>query len=323
MKDRTVQWVSPNYVKTSLIQSLLLSLIILIILGVSLYMRIVLSAIAFAVTLLFQWISLPNAFKSVAIDEKGIRCGKTVIEWHQVKNISVFMAYADLGRSIQKVDEAICGKRMEYPVGTMIAINAETAQNIWDFGKGIYISRTAKADRILKKYCRLYREYTEEHTRSKMSDFQKGEKNLYFWGNPRLFAKLFLINFFTVAMVTFFLLVMLGQLELWKAISIGVLFFLLFMGAMSRAYRDAFRLIKVNEHGIFFDGMMVPWDQISHTWEAEAEISIGFCRVDCGKVIAVNTEVGDRYLGRHVYDGVYFCKTQKTMGLFQKYMKDE
>ena len=87
MKDRTVQWVSPNYVKTSLIQSLLLSLIILIILGVSLYMRIVLSAIAFAVTLLFQWTSLPNAFKSVAIDEKGIRCGKTVIEWHQVKNI--------------------------------------------------------------------------------------------------------------------------------------------------------------------------------------------------------------------------------------------
>jgi hypothetical protein len=205
----------------------------------------------------------------------------------------------------------------------MIAINADFAQNIENFGKGIYISRTAKADRMLEKYCRLYREYTEEHTRSKISDFQKSEKNQYFWGNPRLFAKLFLLNFLTVATVTFFGVVMLGQLELWKAILIGILFFLLTMSTISQAYRDAFRFIRVNEHGIFFDGMVIPWDEIVDVREADVEHSIGFYHMECGTVLAVNTEPGDRYLGRHIYDGVYFYKTEKTTKLFQKYMKDE
>lgn len=318
-----VQWVSPNCVKTGLIQSLLLSLIILISLGVSLYMRILLSVITFAFALFFEMLSLPKAYQSVVIDEKGIRCGKTLIEWYQVKNVSVFMAYADFQRSFKMVDDLVYRKRMEYPIGTMIAINADVVQNIRSFGKGIYISRTAKADCMLKKYCRLYREYTEEHTQSKISDFQKGEKNQYFWGNPRLFAKLLGIGFLFSFAVVFCWTVILFQLLLWKAVTIGILLCFLLVNVIAEIYRDAFLLIKVNEHGIFFDGMMIPWDQVSDVREADVKLSMGFYHMDCGTVIAVNTEVGDRYLGRHVYDGVYFYKTKKAEKLFSKYLKDE
>ncbi len=280
-------------------------------------------AFAFVTTFILQWLLLMNAFKRVIMDEKGIRCGKFFIEWRQVKSVRVFMAYARNSRSFEKVDEVIYGKQSEYPIGTMIAINADSVENILNFGQGIYVSRTAKVDRILRKYCQLYREYTEEHTRSKISSFQKGKHNQYFWGNPRLFGKLLGIGFLFSFVVVFCWTVILFQLLLWKMIAIGILLCFLLVNSMAEMYRDAFLLIRVNEHGIFFDETMIPWDRISDVREADVQLSIGFYHMDCGTVIAVNTEVGDRYLGRHVYDGVYFYKTKKSERLFSQYLKDE
>ena len=323
MKGRLTQWSNPNFVKKSFVLSFVLSLIILLMSMDSPCTAMMLSVFAFVTTFVLQWIFQKNAFKIVVMDEKGIHCGKVFIEWHQVKSVRVFMAYARYPRSCEKVDETIYGKQSEYPIGTMIAINAGVAENILNFGQGIYISRTVKVDRMLKKYCRLYREYADEHTRSKISSFHKGKQNQYFWGNPRLFGKFLAIGFLFSFAVVFCWTIILFQLLLWKAIAIVILLCVAFVNMLSEMYRDAFLLIRVNEHGIFFDGMMIPWDRISDVREADVGLPFGFYHMDCGTVIAVNTEVGDRYLGRHVYDGVYFYKTKKAEKLFSKYLKDE
>ena len=321
MKDRVVQRVNPYVVRKSCALACLAAVPILwmefslvtVLFSVMVFMMILASEC------MFTW----YAFRRVVIDENGIRCGKAFIEWRNVKTVRVFRAYAGFPNRWENAEKEINAKHFEYPIGVMIGINAYASENIMDFRYGIYISRTAKADCMLKKYCRLYREYTEEHTQSKISDFQKGEKNQYFWGNPRLFAKLLGIGFLFSFAVVFCWTVILFQLLLWKAVTIGILLCFLLVNVIAEIYRDAFLLIKVNEHGIFFDGMMIPWDQVSDVRKADVKLSMGFYHMDCGTVIAVNTEVGDRYLGRHVYDGVYFYKTKKAEKLFSKYLKDE
>ncbi len=320
MQDRVVQRVNPYVVRESCALACLAAVPILW-MGFSL-VTVLFSVMAFVMIwageCMFTW----YAFRRVVIDENGIRCGKAFIEWRNVKTVRVFRAYAGHPNKWENAEKEINAKHFEYPIGVMIGINAYVAENIMDFRYGIYISRTAKVDRILKKYCRLYREYTEEHTRSKLSAFQKGDKNQYFFGNPRLLRRFFLQNFLFSALV-FGGACFMFQEALWKALAVGIGYHICVWGFLLLAYRDAFLTVKVNEKGIFFNGMMIPWDQISDVREVEVVFSSGFHRIDCGTVIAVNTEVGDRYLGRHVYDGVYFCKTEKTVKLFQKYMKDE
>ena len=262
------------------------------------------------------------AFRRVIIDECGIRCGKIFIEWRNVKTVRVFRAYAGFPNRYENNEKEINTKRFEYPIGVMIGINADTDENIMNFVKGIYISRTAKVDCILKKYCRLYREYTEEHTRSKVAAFQKGKNDQCFFGNPLLLRRLFLNNLLFSAFVFGFACFLFHD-AIWGALVVGICYHICLWGFLFLAYRDAFFLVRVNEYGIFFDGMMIPWDEISDVREVDVVLSSGFNRMNCGTMIAVNTKVGDRYLGRRSYDGCYVYKTEKTMKLFSKYLKEE
>ena len=258
----------------------------------------------------------------MVIDGNGIRCGKVFIERRNVKTVRVFRAYAGFPNRYENAEKEINTKHFEYPIGVMIGINADTDENIMNFGKGIYISRTAKVDRILKKYCRLYREYTEVYTRSKATAFQKGKNDQCFFGNPLLLRRFFLNNLLISALV-FGSACFMFQEALWKSFMVGIFCHICIWGFLILAYRDTFLLLRVNEHGIFFEAMMIPWDEISDVREVDVVLSTGFNRMNCGTVIAVNTEVGDRYLGRHVYDGFYVYKTERVMNLFSKYLKDE
>ena len=317
---RVTQRVNPYVVSTSFIIAFLAPLPIFWIefsLITALFFIMVFT-MSLACESMFTW----YAFRRVIIDERGIRCGKVFIEWRNVKTVRVFRAYAGFPNRYENAEKEINTKHFEYPIGVMIGINADTDENIMNFGKGIYISRTAKVDRILKKYCRLYSEYTEGHTQSKATAFQKGKNDQWFFGNPLLLRMLFLNNLLISALVFGFACFMFHD-ALWKAFMVGLFYHICIWRFLILAYRDAFLLVRVNEHGIFFEAMMIPWDKISDVREVDVVLSTGFNRMNCGTMIAVNTEVGDRYLGRHVYDGVYFYKTKKTMKLFSKYLRNE
>ena len=318
--ERVTQRVNPYVVSTSFAIAFLVALQIFWI-EISPIM-ILFFIMAFVMALACESMHTWCAFRRVIIDEYGIRCGKVFIEWRNVKTVRVFRAYAGYPKKWETAEKEINTRHFEYPIGVMIGINADTDENIMNFGKGIYISRTAKVDRILKKYCRLYREYTEEHTRSTPAVFQKGEQTQYFFGNPLLLRRFFLNNLLISALVFGFACFMFHD-ALWKAFIVGIVYHICIWGFLILEYRDVFLLVRVNEHGIFFDGMMIPWDKISDVREVDVVLSTGFNRMNCGTVIAVNTEVGDRYLGRHVYDGFYVYKTERTMKLFSKYLKDE
>ena len=304
------QRVNDKIVRKSYILSFLLSVAVLISFSYSYKEGIMFSVFVFIMVFWLQWATAPNAFRKVVMNEKGIRCGKSYIEWSAVENIHVFRGYVPYSRRWKKADEIIYGKILEYSAGMMIGINTGNDENFTKSPKGIYISCTIKTDRFLKRYCQAYQRYIKENFHSEISEFQSGENNQYFFGNPLVILVCFLINFSITCMIMF-ITYMIIQSFFWKTIIIGILFHICLWLTFIEEYKDAFLLVKLNEHGIFFENIKIAWDKIVDIREKNEIFSLGPIKIPVGNVIAVNSKVLDQYLERHTCDSIYFYKTKK------------
>ena len=229
-----------------------------------------------------------HMFGLVRMNSHEIKDSKTLIEWNNVKRITVENTYFRI-KSL-----SVKGAGFFADIGNYDAYIGKS-YCIYDAnGNKISLSRTKRSLKcILKHAPEFYQELTCK--REKQSNVR------FVFGNLKLFCILVLLSLIPSVLVLIFIY------ESFPFVAIGVCvsLFLFFFKASYMRFLDALTVTKISNEGITRQGNFVKWEEINKITFHDSSAKVMWFTVKLGMLICVNADYSDEYFGKHSTRCIY------------------